>query len=134
MAKNRLAWMWHRITPLSPYVFRQNSFAVLCNFVDIYMIILYVHTHTSLWLTQIRLNCGRPIDVCVSAYRRRSVAVLTATVTAVFLLRTVLRRGRISKQSSVSIPASVGRLEHKCFQLTTKSSRRPHQLNLTSVY
>ena len=39
-------------------------------------------------------------------------------------------RGRITKQSSVCIPVSVGRLEQKCVQLATKSSGRPQQLQL----
>ena len=39
-------------------------------------------------------------------------------------------RGRITKQSSVCFPVSVGRLELKCFQLAAKSSGRPQQLQL----
>ena len=42
-------------------------------------------------------------------------------------------RGRITKQSSVRIPVSVGRLEQKCFQLATKSRGRPQQLQLCDV-
>ena len=38
-------------------------------------------------------------------------------------------RRRITKQSSI-FPMSVGRLGHECFQLTTKSSGRPQQLQL----
>ena len=54
----------------------------------------------------------------------------SVTVTELFVLCPLMGdRGRISKQSSV-FPVSVGRLEQKCFQLATKSSGRPQQLQL----
>ena len=39
-------------------------------------------------------------------------------------------RGHITKQSSVCISVSIGRLEQKCLQLAMKNSGRPHPLQL----
>jgi len=47
------------------------------------------------------------------------------------LLHRLLRDwGRIAEQSLVCIPASIGRLEQKCLQLTTKRGGRSQQLQL----
>jgi len=64
------------------------------------------------------------VCVWIAYYRNKTVAV-----TAEFVLCPLLEdRGRITKQSSVCIPLSVGRLDQKCFQLTTKRGGRPQQL------
>ena len=57
--------------------------------------------------------------------------VWTVTETDSFVLCPLLGdRRRITKQSSVCFPMSVGRLERKCFQLVTKSIGRLQQLQL----
>ena len=67
--------------------------------------------------------------ICPSLGRVQTENSVTAT--EVLVWRPLLAdRGRITKQSSVGIPVFVGRLERKLFQLTTKSSGRPQQLQL----